>query len=127
MSKQVIVTENAPSAIGTYSQAVRAGNTLYVSGQIPLCPRTMSLVKGGFNAQARQAFANLKAVVEAADLQLADVVKLTIFVTNLDNFAGVNDVMEHFFSRPYPARAVVEVSALPKASLIEMDAIVVAE
>ncbi len=124
MSKQIISTENAPAAIGSYSQAVKVSGVLYVSGQIPLVPETGEMVSNDFTQQARQAFSNLQQVIEAADFCLSDVVKLTIFVTDLEKFALVNEVMQTFFDAPYPARAVVQVSRLPKDAQIEMDAIV---
>lgn len=123
MSKQIIQTDKAPSAIGSYSQAVKTSDALYVSGQIPLDPKTMTVVPGGFREQAFQAFQNLCAVIEAAECALSQVVKLTIYVTDLSQFPLVNEVMNEFFKAPYPARAVVEVSALPKQVNIEMDAI----
>lgn len=122
--KQVIQSKNAPQAIGTYSQAIKSGNTLYVSGQIGMNPDTMELAKGDFTAEARQAFQNLQAVIEAAGATLADALKLTIYVTDLNDFADVNTVMAEFFSEPYPARACVQVSALPKGARFELDAIV---
>lgn len=124
MDKKVINTPNAPAAIGTYSQAVQAGDTLYVSGQIPLDPQTMTMVSDDFVEQATQAFANLAQVIAAAGKTTADVVKLTIYLTDLGEFANVNTVMSEFFAEPYPARAAVEVAALPKGAMIEMDAIV---
>lgn len=124
MSKTVINTDKAPAAIGTYSQAIEAGNTVYLSGQIPLDPKTMELVEG-FEAQAVQVFENLKAVAEAAGGSLKDVVKLNIFLTDLGNFATVNEVMGRYFQQPYPARAAIGIAALPKGSQVEMDAILV--
>ncbi|CAM5572473.1 MAG: RidA family protein [Pseudomonas sp.] len=124
MSKTVINTDKAPAAIGTYSQAIKAGNTVYLSGQIPLDPKTMELVEG-FEAQAVQVFENLKAVAEAAGGSLKDVVKLNIFLTDLGNFATVNEVMGRYFQQPYPARAAIGIAALPKGSQVEMDAILV--
>lgn len=121
--REVIQTDAAPAAIGTYSQAVRTGRTVYLSGQIPLEPTTMTLVEGGFRAEAVQVFRNLGAVAEAAGGSLADVVRLTIYVTDLESFPVVNDVMQIFFEAPFPARAVVEVSALPRGAAIEADAI----
>jgi reactive intermediate/imine deaminase len=123
MSKQPIHTAEAPAAIGTYSQAVRSGNLVFLSGQIPLQPATMNVVDGDFEARARQVFKNLAAVAEAAGGSLDDVVKLTIFLTDLDNFATVNAVMEDFFTEPYPARAAVGVASLPKGVDVEADAI----
>ena len=125
MSKEIISTPQAPAAIGTYSQAVKAGNTVYLSGQIPLDPVTMTLVEGGFEAQTVQMFENLKAVAEAAGGSLADAVKLTIYLTDLSNFATVNTVMARYFSEPYPARAAVGVKELPRGALVEADAILV--
>jgi reactive intermediate/imine deaminase len=126
MSRTVINTENAPAAIGTYSQAIKAGNTVYMSGQIPLDPKTMELVEG-FEAQTVQVFENLKAVAEAAGGSLKDIVKLNIFLTDLGNFAMVNEVMSRYFQQPYPARAAIGIAALPKAAQVEMDAIMVLE
>ncbi|GAA5178050.1 RidA family protein [Niveibacterium umoris] len=125
VSKSIISTPAAPAAIGTYSQAVKAGNTVYLSGQIPLDPVSMTLVEGGFEAQTVQMFENLKAVAEAAGGSLADAVKLTIYLTDLSNFATVNTVMARYFSEPYPARAAVGVKELPRGSLVEADAILV--
>ena len=122
MTKTVIHTDNAPAAIGTYSQAIKAGNTVYVSGQIPLDPKTMELVEG-FEEQTVQVFENLKAVTEASGASLQDVAKMTIFMTDLSNFAKVNEVMATFFAEPYPARAAVGVAALPKGVQIEIEAI----
>ena len=123
MSKQPIHTKDAPDAIGTYSQAVRTGKLVFLSGQIPLQPNTMTVVDGDFEARARQVFKNLAAVAEAAGGSLDNVVKLTIFLTDLDNFATVNAVMEDFFTEPYPARAAVGVASLPKGVDVEADAI----
>ncbi|MGI9220928.1 MAG: RidA family protein [Woeseiaceae bacterium] len=123
MSKQAIHSDNAPSAIGTYSQAINANGLVFLSGQIPLDPATMDVVAGDFAARARQVFANLKAVAEAAGGSLDDAVKLTIYLTDLDNFATVNSVMEEFFEQPYPARAAVGVASLPKGADVEADAI----
>jgi len=125
MSKSVISTDQAPAAIGTYSQAIKAGNTVYLSGQIPLVPATMQMVEGGFEAQAVQVFENLKAVAEAAGGSLADTAKLNIFLTDLANFATVNEVMSRYFQPPYPARAAIGVASLPRAAQVEMDAILV--
>lgn len=124
-NKAVIHTDNAPAAIGTYSQAVKAGNTVYMSGQIPLNPETMELVDGGFEAQAEQVFKNIAAVVKASGAEMSDIVKLNIYLTDLSNFAVVNDVMSRYFSQPYPARAAVGISELPKGSLIEIEGVVV--
>ena len=123
MSRQPIHSDNAPAAIGTYSQAIRTGNLVFLSGQIPLVPETMEVVEGDFEARARQVFDNLKAVAEAAGGSLNDVVKLTIFLTDLDNFATVNSVMESYFDQPYPARAAVGIASLPKGVDVEADAI----
>jgi reactive intermediate/imine deaminase len=125
MSKKPIHTNDAPAAIGTYSQAVQAGNLVFLSGQIPLVPATMDIVEGDFEARARQVFENLQAVAAAAGGSLNDVVKLTIFLTDLDNFATVNAVMESFFDQPFPARAAVGVASLPKGVDVEADAILV--
>lgn len=124
MSKSVISTDKAPAAIGTYSQAIKAGNTVYLSGQIPLDPATMQLVEG-FEAQAVQVFENLKAVCEAAGGSLADIAKLNIFLTDLGNFATVNEVMGRYFQQPYPARAAIGVASLPRGAQVEMDGILV--
>jgi reactive intermediate/imine deaminase len=121
--KQIISTDKAPGAIGAYSQAVRTGNTVYISGQIPLDPATMQVVEGGFEAEARQVFDNLKAVAEAAGGDLNDVVRATIYMLDLGNFAKVNEIMAEYFDEPYPARAAVGVAQLPKDVAIEMDAI----
>lgn len=123
MSKEAIHSDHAPAAIGTYSQAIRSGNIVFLSGQIPLNPQTMELVDGDFEARARQVFENLKAVAEAAGGDLNQVVKLTIFLTDLDNFAAVNSVMEDYFDQPYPARAAIGVASLPKGADVEADAI----
>lgn len=122
-NKQIISTKNAPSAIGAYSQAVRTGNTVYISGQIPLDPATMEVVEGGFEAEARRVFENLKGVAEAAGGSLNDVVRATIYMLDLANFASVNEIMAEYFDEPYPARAAVGVAQLPKGVAIEMDAI----
>jgi len=123
MSRQVIHTENAPAAIGTYSQAILVGNTLYLSGQIGLDPYSMELVDG-IEAQIRRVFDNLKAVCEAAGGSLADIAKLNIFLTDLSNFQLVNQIMGEYFAQPYPARAALGVASLPKGALVEMDGIV---
>jgi reactive intermediate/imine deaminase len=125
MIKQVIQTPNAPQAIGTYSQAVRVDQMVFLSGQIPLVPKTMLLAEGDITLQITQVFSNLQAVAEAAGGSLSDVVKLNVFLTDLSHFPMVNAVMEHFFQAPFPARAVVGVSALPKGAQVEMDAIMV--
>jgi reactive intermediate/imine deaminase len=124
MSCQVIHTENAPAAIGTYSQAILVGNTLYLSGQIGLDPYSMELVDG-IEAQIRRVFDNLKAVCEAAGGTLADIAKLNIFLTDLSNFQLVNQIMGEYFAQPYPARAALGVASLPKGALVEMDGIVI--
>lgn len=120
-----IHTDSAPAAIGPYSQATKVGNTVFLSGQIPLDPQTMEVVVGGVEAQTRQVFANLIAVTEAAGGSLQNLAKLTIFLTDLSDFAVVNGIMAEFFSEPYPARATIEVSALPKAVSVEIEAIMV--
>lgn len=125
MVKNIINTDKAPQAIGTYSQAVKVGNTVYISGQIPLIPETMDLVQGDMRIQITQVLNNLKAVAEAADGSLSDVVKLNVFLIDLENFSLVSEVMESFFSVPYPARAAIGVASLPKGSQVEMDAILV--
>ena len=126
MAKQPVHTDRAPAAIGTYSQAVRAGETVYLSGQLPLDPETMELVGGGVDAQIRQVFDNLAAVAEAAGGGLADVVKITVSLTDLGNFARVNEIMAQYFDEPYPARAAIGVEGLPKCAVVEMDASLVA-
>ena len=123
MSKNPIVTDDAPSAIGTYSQAIKSGNLVFMSGQIPLVPATMEIVDGDFEARARQVFDNLRAVAVAAGGNLDQIVKLTIYLTDLGDFATVNSVMEGYFSKPYPARAALGVAALPKGVDIEAEAI----
>lgn len=122
MSKTIISTEHAPAAIGTYSQAVRVDNTVYLSGQIPLNPATMELVEG-FEEQTVQVFENLKAVAEAAGGSLNDIVKLNIYLTDLGNFATLNEIMGRYFAAPYPARAAVGVASLPRNACVEMEAI----
>lgn len=124
-NKAVIQTDKAPAAIGPYSQAIKAGNTIYLSGQIPLDPQRMELVEGDIQAQARQVFNNLAAVCEEAAGSLQDIVKLNLYLVDLDDFARVNAVMEEFFEPPYPARAAVGVKALPKGSQVEAEAIMV--
>ncbi|KON81370.1 RidA family protein [Azoarcus sp. PA01] len=124
MSRSIVSTPNAPAAIGTYSQAVRTGNTVYCSGQIGLDPATMQMAEG-FEAQTVRVFENLKAVAEAAGGSLADATRLTIYLTDLANFAKVNEVMARYFAEPYPARAAVGVKELPKGALVEADAILV--
>lgn len=125
MARQIIATDQAPKAIGTYSQAVKVGNTVYLSGQIPLDPSTMTLVEGGIEADIRRVFDNLRAVAEAAGGELADIVKLNVFLTDLDHFARVNAIMAEYFSEPYPARAAIGVAALPRGAAVEMDAVLV--
>jgi reactive intermediate/imine deaminase len=124
MTRSIVSTPNAPAAIGTYSQAVRCGDTLYLSGQIGLDPASGQLVDGAEN-QIQRVFANLKAVAEAAGASLGSVAKLTVYLTDLTNFARVNEAMAQHFSQPYPARAVVGVASLPRGALIEADAIIV--
>lgn len=125
MSKQIIHTDHAPAAIGPYSQAVRAGNTVYFSGQIPLDPATGNLVEGDIAAQAHRAFDNLKAVAEAAGGSLDRIVRLGLYLTDLSQFAAVNAVMQEYFAAPYPARSTIEVSGLPKGAAFEVDAVMV--
>ncbi|PIE44391.1 MAG: reactive intermediate/imine deaminase [Gammaproteobacteria bacterium] len=122
-NRSIIQTEQAPKAIGTYSQAVKVGNTVYLSGQIPLDPETMELVQGDIAKQIARVFDNLKAVCQAAGGELQDIAKLTIFLTDLANFATVNEIMATYFEAPYPARAAIGVAALPKGAQVEMDAI----
>jgi reactive intermediate/imine deaminase len=124
-NKAIIHSDNAPEAIGTYSQAVKTGNTVYLSGQIPLIPETMEMIEGDFAAQAEQVFKNLQAVCEAADGSLQDIVKLNIYLTDLSNFPTVNEVMGKYIEKPYPARAAVGVKELPKGAQVEADAIMV--
>ena len=126
MPKTMISTPHAPSAIGTYSQAVRCGDTIYLSGQIGLDPETMQLVEG-IDAQVKRVFDNLKAVAEAAGGSLADAAKLTIYLTDLAHFAKVNEIMAAYFRQPYPARAAIGVASLPRGALVEADAILVIE
>ena len=123
MTKQIIHTDQAPAAIGPYSQAVRAGNTVYFSGQIPLDPATGNLVDGDIAVQARRAFDNLKAVAEAAGGSLDRIVRLGLYLTDLSQFAAVNAVMQDYFIAPYPARSTIEVSGLPKGAAFEVDAV----
>jgi reactive intermediate/imine deaminase len=125
MSRSIIATEQAPAAIGPYSQAVRAGDTVYFSGQIPLDPATGNLVDGDISAQTRRVFDNLAAVAGAAGGSLGKIVRVGIYVTDLAHFAAVNAVMAEYFQQPYPARSTIEVSALPKAAQVEVDAIMV--
>ena len=125
MTHEIISTDQAPQAIGTYSQATKAGNTVYVSGQIPLMPATMEMVSDGIEAEINQVFKNLSAVCAASGGSLQHIVKLNIYLTDLSNFPTVNEIMAQYFKQPYPARAAVGVAALPKDAQVEMDAIVV--
>ena len=125
MSRKIFATEQAPKAIGTYSQAVRVNDTVYLSGQIPLIPSSMELIEGSMEKQITQVFENLKAVCEAAEGSLDDIVKLNIFLTDLSHFSLVNEVMARYFSQPYPARAALGIASLPKGADVEMDAIMV--
>ena len=125
MKKQIITTDKAPKAIGTYTQAVKVGDTVYLSGQIPLIPETMELLKGSVEEQIHRVFKNLAAVAEAADGSLQDMVKLNVFLTDLGNFALVNQVMALYFTEPYPARAAIGVASLPRGAAVEMDGILV--
>lgn len=121
-TKHIIATDNAPAAVGTYSQAVRSGNLVFLSGQIPLDPKTMEL-KEGFVEQTHQVFKNLKAVVEAAGGTMDQIIKVNIFVMDLANFATLNEIMTEYFTQPYPARAAVQVAGIPKGAEVEMEAI----
>ncbi len=121
--KEIISTDQAPEAIGTYSQAVKCSGSVYLSGQIPLVPETMEMVEGDIEAQIRRVFDNLQAVARAAGGSLADVVKLNVFLTDLAHFPTVNQVMAEYFAEPYPARAAIGVAALPKGAAVEMDAV----
>ena len=123
MTREIISTDKAPQAIGTYSQAVKTGNTVYMSGQIPLVPETMEMIEGDIERQVRRVFDNLGAVAEAAGGSLADVAKLNVFLVDLANFATVNEVMAEYFAEPYPARAAIGVASLPKGAGVEMDAV----
>jgi reactive intermediate/imine deaminase len=125
MAREIINTAAAPAAIGTYSQAVKVGDTVYLSGQIPLVPQTMQLVEGDMGEQIRQVFDNLQAVAGAAGGSLADVVKLNIYLTDLAHFPLVNEVMAGYFQEPYPARAAIGVASLPKGAAVEADAVMV--
>lgn len=127
MSRSIISTDQAPQAIGTYSQAVKTGNTVYLSGQIPLVPETMELVEGDMRTQITRVFDNLSAVAGASGGTLADVAKLNIYLTDLAHFPLVNEIMAEYFQEPYPARAAVGVAALPKGAQVEMDAVLVLE
>ncbi len=123
MTREIIATDKAPQAIGTYSQAVKVGNTVYLSGQIPLIPETMEMVDGDMEAQIVRVFDNLTAVAQAAGGDLNDIAKLNIFLTDLSHFPLVNEVMARYFSQPYPARAAIGVASLPKDAGVEMDAV----
>jgi len=123
MAREIIHTDKAPQAIGTYSQAVKVGDVVYLSGQIPLVPQTMEVVEGDFSVQVRRVFDNLTAVAEAAGGQLQDVEKLNIFLTDLSHFATVNEIMAEYFTQPYPARAAIGVASLPKGVPVEMDGV----
>ena len=123
MAREIIHTDKAPQAIGPYSQAVKVGTTVYLSGQIPLVPETMELLEGDMEAQIRRVFDNLSAVAEAAGGSLADIAKLNIFLTDLGHFPLVNELMKDYFSQPYPARAAIGVAALPKGAGVEMDGV----
>ena len=125
MPKEPIHTSRAPAAIGPYSQAIRAGNTIYLSGQIPLNPATMELVKGDIRAQTRQVFDNLAAVAEAGGGSLANAVRLTVYLTDLANFSVVNEIMAEYCKEPYPARAAIGVAQLPRGATVEVDGILV--
>lgn len=125
MPREIIHTDQAPEAIGTYSQAVKLGDTVYLSGQIPLDPQTMELVSGDIRAQIERVFENLQAIARAAGGSLADIVKLNIFLTDLTHFPVVNEAMAEYFSEPYPARAAIGVAALPRGAGVEMDAVLV--
>ena len=125
MAREIIATDRAPQAIGTYSQAVKVGDTVYLSGQIPLVPETMEMVEGGIEEQIRRVFDNLGAVAAAAGGSLADVVKLNVFLTDLTHFPIVNEIMAGYFAQPYPARAAIGVAELPKGAAVEMDAVMV--
>lgn len=127
MPHEIIHTDQAPAAIGAYSQAVKVGATVYLSGQIPLDPATMQLVEGGMEAQIRRVFDNLAAVARAAGGRLADTVKLNVFLTDLSHFALVNQVMAEYFQEPYPARVAIGIAALPRGAQVEMDAVLVLE
>lgn len=120
--KNSIYTANAPVPIGTYSQGIQFGNTIYISGQIPVDPKTGELVQGNFKDQIRQVFRNISEIAKAAGSNINDILKLTIYVTDLNNFNDVNDVMKEYFNQPYPARAVIEIKALPKNAAVEIEA-----
>lgn len=125
MAKEIISTEKAPRAIGTYSQAVKVDKTVYLSGQIPLVPETMELIEGDMKAQIQRVFENLTAVCEASGGELQDIVKLNIFLTDLSHFPLVNEIMANYFQQPYPARAAIGVASLPKGSQVEMDGVMI--
>lgn len=125
MAKQAIQTKDAPAAIGTYSQAIRAGNTIYLSGQIPLDPKSMQLVTGDTRAEIERVFDNLAAVAAAAGASLENAVRITVYLTDLKNFTLVNEVMAEYFKEPYPARAAIGVAALPRGAAVEVDAVLV--
>jgi reactive intermediate/imine deaminase len=125
MTRQPITSPDAPGAIGTYSQGIRAGNTVYLSGQLPLDPRTGELLTGDMHAQVRQVFTNLAAVATAAGASLADAVRVTVYLTDLKHFPVVNEVMAEFFPQPYPARAAIGVASLPRGATVEADAVLV--
>ncbi|HEC28004.1 MAG TPA: RidA family protein [Gammaproteobacteria bacterium] len=123
MTRQIIKTDKAPQAIGTYSQAIKVNGTVYMSGQIPLVPETMELIEGDIAKQIKRVFDNLTAVAEAAGGSLSDMVKLNVFLTDLANFATVNEIMSEYFQQPYPARAAIGVASLPKGAEVEIDAV----
>lgn len=125
MAREIIHTENAPAAIGPYSQAVKVDNTVYLSGQIPLVPESMELITGDINAQIRRVFDNLSAVCQAAGGNLNNIAKLNIFLTDLGHFPTVNEIMSEYFQEPYPARAAIGVASLPKGAEVEMDAVMI--
>jgi len=125
--RSIIQTDRAPQAIGTYSQAVKVGDTVYISGQIPLVPETMEMVSDDIRLQIHQVFKNLQAVAEAANASSAEIVKLNVFLTDLSHFPVVNEVMAEYFQQPYPARAALGVAALPKDAGVEMDAVIVCD
>ena len=127
MGRKIIHTDDAPAAIGTYSQAVQIGNTVYLSGQIALDPQTMAMVEGDISGRIHRVFANIKAVCQAAGGSLQDIAKLNIYLTDLDNFATVNEIMAEYFQKPYPARAALGVAQLPKGTDVEIDAVLIVE
>ena len=127
MSREIIKTDKAPQAIGTYSQAIKVDKTVYLSGQIPLIPESMEMVTGDIDAEIHRVFDNLRAVAQAAGGDLKDIVKLNVFLTDLNNFPTVNEIMATYFTQPYPARAAIGVAALPKGAGVEMDAVMVLE